>query len=323
MSINLSSSSGQAKRAAQLEQCRSLYLQDALANAISALDLAQVDSELQKFAPAEALRALAVRRLRGELLFAVPSVLAIKPNVLAYYRLVLGYSQKEFFQKCSLGRFQSMESSGKLSPKQANELPALCLAMNQRAAEMLMEIGLEKASTALLDDLSLLTLGPQLRGGTNNLIGQAAIRLIFELIQKIVQPAICEATETKLTLLNAAKRKVVINFSSDPDISISEEVGTSSTPRQNLVAIEIKGGQDASNIWNRFGEAEKSHQSAKAKGFTRFWTIYNVDNLDEIRAREKSPTTQRFFSLKDIISETSPAFQTFRDQLIQVVGLPK
>jgi hypothetical protein len=32
------------------------------------------------------------------------------------------------------------------------------------------------------------------------------------------------------------------------------------------VAVEIKGGKDYSNIHNRIGEAEKSHQKAKKEG---------------------------------------------------------
>ena len=33
-----------------------------------------------------------------------------KPNLLGYYRLLLGYSQKEFYQKGKLGRFEPLEA---------------------------------------------------------------------------------------------------------------------------------------------------------------------------------------------------------------------
>jgi hypothetical protein len=36
---------------------------------------------------------------------------------------------------------------------------------------------------------------------------------------------------------------------------------------RSLAAIEIKGGRDYSNIHNRIGEAEKSHQKAEKQGY--------------------------------------------------------
>jgi hypothetical protein len=70
--------------------------------------------------------------------------------------------------------------------------------------------------------------------------------------------------------MNDSGRKITIAFSSDPDISISEQALNRQHP---LVSIEIKGGTDYSNIHNRLGEAEKSHQNAKSSGFHQFWTI--------------------------------------------------
>jgi len=76
---------------------------------------------------------------------------------------------------------------------------------------------------------------------------------------------------------------------------------------KSVVAIEIKGGADKSNIWNRLGEAEKSHQSARQHGFVEFWTIYNVPELDQAKAKEKSPTTTRFYSLTRCQTERTSA----------------
>src|SRR5438094_10571027 len=90
---------------------------------------------------------------------------------------------------------------------------------------------------------------------------------------------------------------------------------------KKVVAIEIKGGADKSNIWNRLGEAEKSHQSAKQRGFVEFWTIYNVSGLNLAKAREKSPTTNRFYSLISLSSRSSEEFADFRDRLVSLVGI--
>jgi hypothetical protein len=101
--------------------------------------------------------------------------------------------------------------------------------------------------------------------------------------------------------------------------SIFEEL--SATRLKNVVAIEIKGGTDRSNIWNRLGEAEKSHQSARRRGFVEFWTIYNVPALDLAKAREKSPTTSRFYSLIQLSVATSEELADFRERLLSHVGI--
>jgi hypothetical protein len=319
ITINLPSSKPQANVASHLEEFRRIYLQQALSNAVETLDLPVLNKELDELAPARDLQRLAGRGIRGELIFCLPVILAAKPNLLGYYRLLLGYSQKEFYQKSKLARFETMEAKGELPARLSGEIRPLCCALVQRASEMLNEIGFEKLTKELLDDLSLLTLGPQLRGSLNTRIGKVANRAVFEIIQRIVSHAVISASDSRLELTNASGRKVIITFSSDPDISIFEEI--SSKTLKNVVAIEIKGGADKSNIWNRLGEAEKSHQSAKRMGFVEFWTIYNVPNLSLVKAREKSPTTNRFYSLINIASPITEEFADFRDRLVSMVGI--
>lgn len=319
MSINLPSSRPQANVASHLEAFRKLYLQQALSKAIEEVDLRTVNAELDRLAPARDLLKLASRGIRGEFIFALPAILATKPSLLGYYRLLLGYSQKEFYQKSRLGRFEVLEAKGELPERLSGELIQLCAALTQRASEMLNEIGFEKITLELLEDLSLLTLGPQLRGSLNTRIGQIANRAVFEIIQKAVAHALTAASESRLELSNASKRKVVIMFSADPDISIYEEIAANKL--KSVLAIEIKGGADKANIWNRLGEAEKSHQSAKQTGFVEFWTIYNVPDLNLATAHEKSPTTTRFYSLIELASPTTEEFYDFRDRLISMVGI--
>lgn len=319
MNLHLPSSKLQASVASGLEAFRRLYLQQALSETIKALDLAQVNAELDRFAPAADLTKLASLGVRGEFVFLVPSLLRENPRLLGYYRLLLGYSQKEFFNKGKLGRFAGMEEKGKLSSRITDEIDELCHAFCQRASELLNDIGVERVSVDFLDDLTLLTLGPQLRGSNNTKIGRLANQAVFELIQSIVSHAVERQDSTRLELRNAANRKVLIAFSADPDISIVEELSPNSM--RNTVAIEIKGGGDQSNIWNRVGEAEKSHRSAKQAGFTECWTIYNVPTLDLSKAHEKSPTTDRFYSLPELLVPASNNFEDFRARLISLVGI--
>src|SRR4051812_16642998 len=69
-----------------------------------------------------------------------------------------------------------------------------------------------------------------------------------------------EDTDLAVVLKNSSGRKVLIQISSDPDLSITEVLLSANRP---LVAIEVNGGRDLSNIHNRVGEAEKSHQKAR------------------------------------------------------------
>jgi hypothetical protein len=71
---------------------------------------------------------------------------------------------------------------------------------------------------------------------------------------------------------------------------------------RQLIAIEVKGGTDFSNIHNRIGEAEKSHQKARAEGYAECWTVVNVDRIDLDMARRESPSTHRFYRLSDLES---------------------
>jgi len=184
---------------------------------------------------------------------------------------------------------------------------------------MINDIGIDRVSLEFLEDLTLLTLGPQLRGSNNTRIGKLANQAVFELIQSIVSHTIVKQDTTRLELLNASDRKVVIAFTADPDISVREELSAKSS--RNIVAIEIKGGTDQSNIWNRLGEAEKSHQSAKQRGFVEFWTIYNLPTLNASKAHEKSPTTNRFYSLPELLAPSSGTFADFRDRIVSLVGI--
>jgi hypothetical protein len=318
-SINLPSSKLQAKIASDLEIVRKLLLQEALGATVRDLDLSGINAQLDELVSADDLADLASRGIRGEYLFATPIVLRACPKLLGYYRLLLGFSQKEFYNKGKLSRFEVMEAKGEVPARISAEVDQLCKAMVQCASQMAHEIGFQRITLALLDDLTLLTLGPQLRGSNNTRIGKLANKAVFEIIQSIVAHAIRSTNSARLELLNASNRKVVIAFSSDPDISVEEEISAKTMKR--IVAIEIKGGADKSNIWNRLGEAEKSHQSAKQRGFVEFWTIYNVPSLDLDKASEKSPSTTRFYSLMELARHTSAQYEDFRDRLVSLVGI--
>ena len=303
-----------------LAKAEGLYLQQALLNSVTKLKLVELDQELHAFVPESALERLAGCGLRGELVFPVPLILNANPRLLAYYRLVFGFSQKEFYlAKYGTGFFKSGEERGVFSQNASNQIKALCQAYGHCGAQLVEGLPLRHASANLIEKLSLLTLGAQLRGSANVARGSAAIRIVFEMIQNLTRDSIVEHTSTRIEIRNAAGRRVIVAFASDPDIAISEQVSDEVLTQK--IAIEVKGGTDFSNIHNRIGEAEKSHQKARQANFEQFWTIVNVAGFDEKKARQASPTTNRFYNLSELRNELSPTFIDFRDRLISLLGL--
>lgn len=302
-----------------LEQIRGFYLQEALSKAVVTLNIAEIDAELSKFVPGDSLVKLAAHGLRGELMFAVPCVLRAERRLLGYYRLLLGYSQKQFYGTPGISRFRSMEGSGSLNRVQEDLLGPLCMALADASRLLLDGIGAKRISKELLDDLSLLTVGPQLRGGHNVRAGTAGIVKVFDAISAIVAHATTETEPQLIEIKNAAGRRVLIRFASDPDIRIQEEM--TSTSLRNIIAIEVKAGVDFSNVHNRIGEAEKSHQKAKADGYVERWTVINVDRMDMAMAHRESPSTDRFYRLSQIDAGTGDEYQDFYNRVVALTGI--
>lgn len=320
MSLNVPLPDTQINFATALAEIRGLYLQDALAATVSGLTVPDIDRELAAHVPAHSLTMLAAHGLRGEMLFPVPVILQANPRLLGYYRLLYGYSQKEFYNGATgLGRFKGMEERGTIRKEVASDIPALASALCEAGALLLAGIGSAKVSAAMLDDLTLLTLGPQLRGGANVRKGEAGIRTVFNTIHEIVAAAVIEQGTTRMRIENATGRTVLIEFAPDPDIIIREEMRPG--VYREIIAIEVKAGSDFSNIHNRIGEAEKSHQKAKANGYVECWTVVNVDKIDMAMAKKESPSTNRFYRISDLVAATGAEYQDFRDRVVSLTGI--
>ena len=299
----------------RLQAIRDQYLHEALWAAIGQLDLKLLDKELAAHVSAVGLKKAAKFGLRGEVFFAVPCLLYAKPSLLGYYRLLLGFSQKEFYSKGPFGRFRKMEEVGEVSPQTHAAVPILCKSLIGSAETLVDRI--DTLSLETVHDLQILTLGPQMRGCENTRLGQKATQEVFELIKGIVGRYMKEATNRTILLENESKRSVVIEFASDPDVRVSESLSSGVRP---LVSIEVKGGTDFSNVHNRLGEAEKSHQKARARGFFEFWTILRV-NVDLALAKRESPTTSHFFNLDEIRKRSTKAATQFREMLCSMMGI--
>jgi hypothetical protein len=139
--------------------------------------------------------------------------------------------------------FKSMETRGLLSPKKRPALEHFCAAMAENLAELVRQIS-PKITPRDVSELTLLTLGAQLYGSNNNAIGRQATIDVFLSVIEIVKAFIVSQDSSKINVSNASERKVIIALSSDPDIRIQEEF---EGKLRNILAVEIKGGTDASN----------------------------------------------------------------------------
>jgi len=303
-----------------LGQLRQTYLQEALLSTVSTLNIEKLDKQLSEFVPSTYINIIAGHGLRGELIFPTPYLLENNPYLLGYYRLLLGFSQKAFYTSSfGLTSFKSMEARGTLNVKQKENLSLLCDSLINSLCNLIDGVGSKRISIQLLDDLTLLTVGPQLRGGANVKKGTRGIIKVFESIHNIVKRDVIEANESLIEIKNAAGRKVIIKFAPDPDIVIQEEIAPGNF--QNKIAIEVKAGTDFSNIHNRVGEAEKSHQKAKSLGYVECWTVVNVHNFDETMACRESPSTNRFYLIKDIASGQGRKYLDFKARILALTGI--
>lgn len=300
----------------RLQTLRGVYLREGLKRTVEALDVERLNDELKTYVSKGALKRVASFGLRGEVLFPVPYLLQENPYLLGYYRLLYGLSQKEFYNKGPFGRFIGMEERGEVAARIESLLPALCRSL-VATGELLVE-GVETLTLEHILELQLLTVGPYLRGSENTRIGQGATLEVMDIIKGIVGPALRQETKRSLRLENASGRTVMIEFGSDPDVRIEEVLESGSRP---LVSMEIKGGTDSSNIHNRLGEAEKSHQKARKQGFFEFWTIVRC-NVNLENAQGESPTTGHFFHIDHLLESGHKEARLFRDLLCSIIGIP-
>jgi hypothetical protein len=298
---------------------RKTWLIDALRDALATVDVSRLRAEIALYTPPDVQTTLASVGIRDEWVFPTPVVLEARPTLIGYYRLLLGVSQKAFYRGgTGMGRFKSMETSGTMKEKQRALLPEFCEAMGEGLADLIRQLS-PQVTPRDVNELPLLTLGSQFQGGSNVAIGKQATVDVFLAIADIVTDYIAVRAERQLTVINASGRRVLITLAGDPDVRIQEDF---SGTLRNKVALEIKGGTDMSNVHNRAGEAEKSHQKAKAEGFRDFWTIILKKGLSIDKLRSESPTTNSWFDAAQVLGREGTDWEEFRTRVAGEVGIP-
>ena len=297
-------------------------LADALAETVARIDPTELAAEVAAFVPAAGRQAVQAAGIRDEQVFALPAVLAARPSLLGYYRLLAGISQKQFYSGAAgTGSFKSMEEHNRIAPRAASGLPDLCRALNDALSELVTALpgGLRRSD---VEQLPLLMLGAQADGSWRTRIGQSATKSVYQGIRAVVEASGLEFAdspdETSLTLVNHAGRKITAALAADPDVVIREDIGAVSVLK---VAVEIKGGTDQSNAHNRAGEAEKSHQKARASNAADFWTIISLDRVDRSVIFAESPTTRQWFDVTQVVRQSGADWDRFVDAVKIAMGI--
>jgi hypothetical protein len=215
---------------------------------------------------------------------------------------------------------KSMEVSGRITGKQQAALHDLCLVLGSSMADLIRQIS-PAVSMDDVRELPLLTLGSQLQGGNNNTIGKEATRDVFTSILAIINAEILDRTDNEVVFRNRAGRKIYVTLASDPDVRIREESGADGQMLLNKLALEIKGGTDASNAHNRAGEAEKSHIKAKRDHYPECWTVIATKGVDLQKLKTESPSTNQFFDVAEILARLGDDWDNFEARLQSTFGI--
>jgi len=115
----------------RLQRAKKNYLLPALFAQVGALEIGVLDKQLLEFAGNDKLAFVARHGLRGELLFPVPYLLSARPALIGYYRLLLGFSQKQFYRGV-FGKFKRMENTGEITDATEALLPSLCRSLAEQ-----------------------------------------------------------------------------------------------------------------------------------------------------------------------------------------------
>lgn len=321
MSIVLPDPAKQTFMYGSLIEARRTVLHDALLDTLGKLKPDVISSELAQYAPVDARQTLAAVGIRDEAVFVVPAVIRETPTLLGYYRLLYGVSKKGFYTSATgLARFRKLEEANEITDVELALLPELCTELNAAVGKLVAAIG-KALNDADIQQLPLLTLGAQLDGAHRTVIGKTATREVFQSIKAVVKASgvdYDEVEDVSISFTNSAARQVTVVLASDPDVVIQEEVA----PGRSLlkVAIEIKGGTDRSNVHNRAGEAEKSHQKVKGHAGD-FWTVISLTGTSQQALHGESPTTRHWFDVAEVIGRKGSTWLDFKTELSVALGI--
>lgn len=141
-------------------------------------------------------------------------------------------------------------------------------------------------------------------------------------IAEIVSSSLVDQSGRKLVLKGDRRGAITIAFRAIP---MSQLIWSSDLVKagsmEHKLAIEIKGGTDRSNAFNRAGEAEKSHIVAKKAGYPTCWTVIATVGVDAEKLVAASPTTDEWFDAGQVLGRSGDDWLRFAGELTNIVGL--
>lgn len=285
---------------------------------MSEVGVSAIDEELRNLVPSDALNHVARLGLRGERVFPVPVVLEHAPPLIGYYRMLLGLSKKEFGDRGKLGYgpWLNAEERGEIPPRLLPHLYEFCEAFIAPLVELVR--AMDTFDDRDLSDLALLTLGPTLQGGRNNAIGSRASRAVFEALRSLVAGCIVFDSERLVRFETPGGQKFALIEGSDPDVR--RDLTSTSGKEVPIIAIEIKGGEDARNAHNRAGEAEKSHLKARIAGYRHRWTIMVMQGVNRTTLQSETPSSTEICEASEVIEQSGADWEHLRRKFADIVN---
>lgn len=229
---------------------RTMGLHEALRKAVGNIPTRTLHDEILVVVPEAGMQIIQGKGVRDEEVFATPTLLRQHPGLLAYYRLLLGISQKVFYTtRSGLNIFHSMEERQFVGPQVTDDvLVDLCVEINQAITNLLIALPTNTLAQDIAQ-LPLMTLGAQTDGAWRGQIGQRATAKVFESMSYLIadnrRTTNMVTTASSVTVENSAGRLVTLALAPDPDVVIRETVNGQSVYK---AAIVIKGGLDYSNL---------------------------------------------------------------------------
>lgn len=301
-----------------LIRARKTVLSDRLRDALASLDARVISREIHSVVSNDVLSILASAGIRDEYVFPCATLIKNAPTLVGYYRLLLGLPQKTYYtSKSGMAKFKSAEVEGKINATDY-EIEEWCKTMSHALEDLIREIS-PTLELRDVNDMQIMTLGQQIQGGRNNKIGAAAASAVLQSIGVIVHDYTVNSSSSSISI-SVPSGKFLIAVASDPDVVIKEIRGSTEYPK---IAMEIKGGEDGSNVHNRAGEAEKSHLKTKGNlKYEKCWTIISSAGHSLERLKNESPSTDEWFDVLQIIAQSGLSWNEFEDRIKKLFRIP-
>ena len=305
-----------------LVAARRLQLQPALARAVGEVGVTIIDGELRELVPAEALNHVAGLGLRGERVFPIPSVLEHAPPLIGYYRMLLGISKKEFQQTNKLGYGSVVGRRGAratMSPELVSALPRLCAAFIEPLVKVV--YAMNTFDNRDLNDLALLTLGPTLQGGRNNVIGSRTSKAVFEALRagrggldRFRQRTACTVRGSQWAYLCIDRRGATLMFASTKPSRMAKKFPLSRSRSRvaKMPPTRITGRGKRRSLTSRRGFPVT---------ITR-WTIMVTRGLNQERLRQETPSSTELFDASEVMKRSGPGWKALRERFVETIDEP-